>query len=214
VRTSVLLAVTALLALPTGASASAEVPARAAATANVQVGDFFFRPGYTRIEPGDTVTWRVQPGAVHTVTSRAGAPEAFDSGDLLPGAEFSREFPTAGRYPYLCSIHTQMRGVVQVGADTVPPTLNRVRAKIGERSASVSFGLSEASRVSATIASRAKPKKVLRRAKGRQLQAGRRSISIRTSGLAPGRYRLIVTAKDAEGNAGAVRVPLKIPRPR
>ncbi len=201
-----------MLALSTGAAA--DPPARATATAGVQVGDFFFRPDYTRVEPGDTVAWRVLPGDVHTVTSRAGAPERFDSGDLLPGGEFSRPFPVAGRYPYLCSIHPEMRGVVQVGPDTVDPTLRRARASVGRRAVRVSFGLSEASRVSASIASRARPRRVLRRAKARRLQDGRRSVSIKTTGLAPGRYRATVTARDPEGNVGVARVGLKIPAPR
>lgn len=207
-------AVAVLLVLPTGAAAAGEPPARTAATAAVEVGDFFFRPGYTRIEPGDTVTWRVAPGDIHTVTTRAGAPERFDSGDLLPGTTFSRPFPIAGRYPYLCSIHPEMRGVVQVGPDVVDPALRRVRARTGRRSARVSFGLSEASRVSASIASKARPRKVLRRAKGRRLQDGRRSLSIGTVGLAPGRYRVTVTARDPEGNVSVARAGLKIPAPR
>jgi plastocyanin len=184
--------------------------ADAATTAQVGIADFRFSPTYTRIEPGDSVHW-TQRGSVHTVTSRAGAPESFNSGDLVTGQTFTRAFPTAGRYAYHCTIHAEMRGVVQVGADTVAPKPTKLKAKLGKSSARISFRLPEASKVSATLAAKSKPKKVLRRAKARNLQDGSRSLTVKTSGLAPGRYRVTVKAVDPEGNAGSAVVALKIP---
>jgi plastocyanin len=206
------LALVAVASTSVAAGAQAAPTARDAATANVQVVDFSFRPGYTRIEPGDTVTWSVGANATfHTVTSRRGAPEAFDSGEVDPGGQFSRAFTTAGRYPYLCRIHTEMRGVVQVGPDVVDPVLARARASVGSRSVRVSFRLSEASRVSASVASTAKPRRALRRARAKQLQDGRRSVSIGIASLDPGRYRATVSARDPEGNVGTARVAFRIP---
>jgi hypothetical protein len=104
--------------------------------------------------------------------------------------------------------------VVQVGPDTIDPALTKVGAIAGRKAVRVRFRLSEGARVSASIASRAKPRRVLRRTKARPLQDGRRSIRLDTAGLAPGRYRVTVTAKDPERNTGVARVGTKIPAPR
>lgn len=185
-------------------------PAAGAATAEVGIADFRFSPSYTRVEPGDSVRWD-QRGSVHTVTSRRGAPEAFDSGDLVTGQQFTRAFPVAGRYAYQCTIHSFMRGVVQVGADTIAPKPTKLKVKLGESSARVSFRLPEASKASASLAAKRKPKQVLRRAKARSLQDGARSLAVKASGLAAGKYRVTVKAVDPEGNVGTAVVALKIP---
>jgi plastocyanin len=199
-----------VLVLPVTAMA-ADPAARASATARVQVGDFFFRPAYLRVEPGDTVVWRVLEGSPHTVTSRPGAPVRFDSGELLPGQELPLAFATAGRYPYLCDLHPFMRGVVQVGPDTVDPTFSKVKARPGKRSVWLSFRLSEASRVSASLASVKKPAKALRRARGRTVQDGRHGLSINTRELKPGRYRATLVAKDPAGNVARAKIAFKLP---
>jgi plastocyanin len=206
------LAVGALLA-PVAAGATAP-DARDAATATIQVRDFLFRPGYTRIERGDTVSWRLSPGSsIHTVTSRKGARVRFDSGDNAPGSTFSRPFPVAGRYPYHCKIHPEMRGVVQVGPDRIDPKLATPKATVGATSVRLSFKLSEASKVSVSVASVAQPKRKLASVKARRLEDGRRAVTVQTAGLAPGSYRATLTAKDSEGNAGAAKVSFEIPQP-
>jgi plastocyanin len=188
-------------------------PAKTAATIDVQVDDYFFRPAYARIEPGDSVTWLWRGQDVHNVTSRKGATEAFASDDLLPGAQFSRSFPTPGRYAYHCTLHPEMRGVVQVGPDTIAPELTKAKLKVGKQSVRVSFALDEASKVSLSVASVKKPKKVLRRAGGKKLEDGRRSLSVKRAGLAPGRYRATLTAKDPGANKDTVKITFKLPAP-
>lgn len=185
-------------------------PAGAATAAEVGIADFRFSPAYTRVEPGDSVHW-AQRGSLHTVTSRAGAPEPFDSGELAAGQEFTRVFPTAGRYAYHCTIHSFMRGVVQVGADTTAPKPTKLKAKLGKSSARISFRLPEASKVSATLVAKGKPKRVLRRAKARNLQDGARSLTVKTAGLATGAYRITVKAVDPEGNVGLAVAGLTLP---
>ncbi len=188
---------------------AAAAPAAGAATADVQIRDFSFRPAFTRIEPGDEVRWLQGGSITHTITSRAGAPEAFDT-DLPPGQELRRAFPIAGRYAYHCTIHPEMRGVVQVGADTVAPKPTKLKARLGRTSARISFRLPEASKVSAALASKSKPRKILRRAKSRKLQDGSRSLTVRASGLEAGAYRVTVRAVDPEGNVGSAVVGLEI----
>lgn len=200
----------ALVAIAVALVAGGAAPNAGAATAEVGIADFRFSPAYTRVEPGDSVVW-TQRGSVHTVTSRAGAPESFDSGDLITGQTFTRSFPTPGRYAYHCTIHAEMRGVVQVGADTIAPKPTKLKAKRGKSSARISFRLPEASKVSATLAAKSKPKKVLRRATARNLQDGARSLTVKTSGLAAGKYRVTVKAVDPAGNVGTAVVALRIP---
>ncbi len=185
----------------------------AATTAQVGIADFRFSPSYTRVEPGDSVRW-TQRGSIHTVTSRKGAPDPFNSGDLSAGAMFEMTFLAAGRFPYHCTIHPEMRGVVQVGADTVAPKPTKLKASLGDSNARVSFRLAEASKVSATLAAKSKPRKVLRRARARNLQDGSRSLTVRTSGLAAGKYRVTVKAVDPEDNVGTAVVALTVPAAR
>lgn len=201
---------TPLQALVAAIVASAvAAPAAGAATADVRIRDFAFGPSYTRVEPGDSVRW-MQTGSLHTVTSRAGSPEPFDSGLLATGMEFVRPFAAAGRYPYHCTIHPEMRGVVQVGPDTTAPKLARLKTKLGAKALRVAFRLSEGARVSATIAATSRPRQVLRRAKARQAEDGARSLKVRIAGLSPGRYRVRVKALDREGNAGQAAKAFRI----
>jgi plastocyanin len=185
-------------------------PAAGAATADVRIRDFAFGPTYTRVEPGDSVRW-MQTGSLHTVTSRGDSQESFNSGLLSTGKEFIRAFSLAGRYPYHCTIHPEMRGVVQVGPDTTAPALTRLKPKLGAKALRVSFRLSEGARVSATVVATSRPRLVLRRAMARQLEDGARSLKVRIAGLQPGRYRVRVKALDREGNAGEVAKAFRIP---
>lgn len=206
-------AIRVALALAAVAVVAGAAPAAAqAATADVRVGDFFFRPGQLRIDLGDTVEWRVLRGSPHTVTSRRGSPERFDSETLRPGERFSRTFDEPGRYPYLCTLHPWMRGVVQVGSDTGGPRIGRVRARAGRRVVRVAFGLSEPARVRAAVAPARRPRRVVRRTRPRRLDAGRRALRMRTRGLRRGRYRVTLIARDADGNVARARAAFRLRR--
>jgi len=199
-----------VLAAAVVALAVAVPGAGAVTTADVEIRDFVFGPAYTRVEPGDSVRW-MQTGSFHTVTSRAGSPERFDSGTLSTGQEFLRGFPVAGRYPYHCTIHPEMRGVVQVGPDTTAPELTRLKATLGVKSLRVSFRLSEGAQVSAMVVATSRPRLALRRAKARQAEDGARSLKVRIAGLEPGRYRVRVRAVDRESNVGRAAKAFRIP---
>lgn len=201
----IVIAIAVMLLVPSSATA---------ATATVDVGDFSFRPDYTRIEPGDSVTWTMLEGSPHTVTSEPGAPVPFDSGELLPGQQFSQAFPDAGRYPYLCELHPFMAGVVQVGPDTTPPVLSKLFAKAKGKRVWVAFRLSEDSRVSASVASVKRPAKKLRKTRAVKKGDGRQSISVRIGGLKPGAYRVTLVAKDPEGNQDTASKRFRIPKPK
>ena len=49
-------------------------------------------------------------GEAHTVTVRGG----FDSGGLDTGDSWVHQFTRPGKYPYFCSLHPYMRGMVIV----------------------------------------------------------------------------------------------------
>src|SRR5439155_4528334 len=64
---------------------------------------------------GDSVTWTNNDGFGHTATTKGGAPEAFDSGTLSGGKQFSRTFTLPGTYNYQCNIHgASMSGSITV----------------------------------------------------------------------------------------------------
>ncbi|MDX9857468.1 MAG: CHRD domain-containing protein [candidate division Zixibacteria bacterium] len=80
------------------------VPVRATIH-TVQVGNFFFNPTKTTVNPGDTVRWVLVSG-VHTTTSMPSSPKQWDSG-ILSGS-FDVVFTAGdgpGPFPYLCSVH-------------------------------------------------------------------------------------------------------------
>jgi len=84
----------------------------------VHATGFLFDPDEATITAGDSITWTNDDKILHTIT--AGTPET-------PGAGFDREldgqgtstairFDEPGEYPYFCSRHPHMRGVVRVTA--------------------------------------------------------------------------------------------------
>jgi plastocyanin len=81
----------------------------------VAIRNFVFRPDSLAVPAGATVTWLncedvgQEP---HSTTSDIGG--VWDSGDLLPGARFSRRFTTAGAFPYHCTPHPFMLGKIVV----------------------------------------------------------------------------------------------------
>jgi plastocyanin len=83
----------------------------APASADVTIGDRVFSPGSVTIAAGGTVTWRNADGDEHTASARDGS---WDSGIRAPGAAYSRTFPAAGTFAYLCLLHPEMTGTVVV----------------------------------------------------------------------------------------------------
>jgi plastocyanin len=104
---------------PGDASGGAQPPP-APSAASVGMAGEVFRPSNVTIAPGGSVTWRNDDDRAHTVSATT---DAFDSGTLSPGQAYTRTFPTAGSYAYLCLIHPNMTGTVVVVAEgtTAPP---------------------------------------------------------------------------------------------
>lgn len=68
-----------------------------------------FEPSVARVKVGAFVTWANYDFLPHTVTG-----SSFHSGTLSEGSTWSQHFTKPGRYEYGCSIHPNMRGVVEV----------------------------------------------------------------------------------------------------
>jgi plastocyanin len=84
-------------------------PARAG-TSTVQILDTGYEPPRRVVLTGDTVGWRNSSFVnQHTVTAAE-----FDSGPIVPGGGFFREFPVPGTYRYACTIHPFLSGEVDV----------------------------------------------------------------------------------------------------
>lgn len=205
------------LRLPAALIVALLVPAASAgaATKTVRVTDNVFGPKRVQVNPGDTVTW-TSAGAVaeHTVTSRRSAPTAFNA--TFPGeagATFSRTFPAAGRYAYICQPHRiiGMIGVVQVGADRTAPKLSKVKLKRGKKSVKVSFAVSENARVKATFKRGRKTVKTLRTKTLDEDNPG--SVTYKAKKLKAGSYSvsLVVTDEPGKNSAKAVKKKFKVP---
>lgn len=92
-------------------AAAAGLVSAAVQTVTVRSQPDMFDAARLTIAMGDTVTWVVGPGNVHTVTSGTynasgvHADGLFDSSSLAPGEEFAFMFTSPGEYPYVCAIH-------------------------------------------------------------------------------------------------------------
>ncbi|HET6517648.1 MAG TPA: plastocyanin/azurin family copper-binding protein [Nitrosopumilaceae archaeon] len=73
--------------------------------------------GEIHILPGDTVVWSNADTALHTVTSgnpTDGPDGIFDSKVFNRGESWSHKFTDEGTYPYYCTLHEWMTGIVVV----------------------------------------------------------------------------------------------------
>lgn len=87
-------------------------PGPASAAVAVAIVDLEFSPARVRVAAGGEVTWTNGGAAPHTATARD---QSFDSGILAPQGTFSRRFDAPGAYDYICLVHPDMVGVVEVG---------------------------------------------------------------------------------------------------
>ena len=99
-------------ALAGTSQAATRTHARPATTFQVSITEFMFNPGrITTVHVGDTVTWTNNGTVTHTTTAKGGV---WNSGNLAPGAMFSKTFTTTGIFKYRCNIHHQMTGGIKV----------------------------------------------------------------------------------------------------
>ncbi len=118
----------------------------AAATRNVTMTDSqsSFFPTSISIARGDSVRWKNNAGFTDHDVFSTGPSKYFKSGPaggMEPGDRYTRAFPSAGTFGYLCRVHAGMDGTV-----TVPMSVRRVtdggsvKFKLTVASASLSSG--------------------------------------------------------------------------
>lgn len=77
----------------------------------VVLRDIAFKPEKLSVKVGDTVTWRFEDeGIPHNVKSDD---KSFES-DTMDTGTFEHTFASAGTFPYVCTLHPNMKGTVVV----------------------------------------------------------------------------------------------------
>jgi plastocyanin len=107
-RTFLTLALVAAVVLPSSFQAAAAPPAGAVA---VDITKFAFVPKEITIAPGTKITWTNHDETPHTVTSND---KSFASKGLDTDDKFEHVFASEGDFPYFCTVHPFMTGVVHV----------------------------------------------------------------------------------------------------
>lgn len=77
----------------------------------VEIEDFAYNPDPVTIEEGGKVIWLNKDSVAHTATAEDGS---FDTGTIEEGKLKSETFKEPGTYAYVCSIHPQMHGTIEV----------------------------------------------------------------------------------------------------
>ena len=112
-RRLVLAALTGLIALTLGACGTGDASETTAAPEtegpSVVIEDLAFEPEALKIEAGDTVTWTWNDGAISHDVSGAD----FQS-EVMSEGTFQHRFDESGTYEYVCTLHPNMTGTIEV----------------------------------------------------------------------------------------------------
>ncbi len=103
------------------ANVTVSTPLSGAATAAVGTTDATFTVPSVTIAVGGTVTWTFGATSHNVIFSSAGAPTNVP---ISASSSVSRTFPTAGTFPYACTLHAGMNGTVIVAAPSLMALLN------------------------------------------------------------------------------------------
>ena len=95
-----------------GLALSSAVGAKKRPTRTVLIQGFKFKPAHITIKRGTKVRWINKDTSPHTATANNG--RSFDSGRLGKGQRYTHTFKSAGKKPYHCEIHTDMKGTITV----------------------------------------------------------------------------------------------------
>jgi plastocyanin len=193
-----------------GAPAVAQGPEERVVVAG---SDDKFFPSSLTVPPNTTVHWENR-GILHNVKFDDGSFEEPPDPQATPW-RVSRHFDGVGVFPYYCENHggpggQGMSGVVIVET-TANPTLTEMKVKPGtvcsrktrkckRAKATLRFTLSKSARVAGGIDPVGAPAGRI----GRDLEyagkPGRNKFKIKAKGLRPGRWRVVLTAEDENGN--------------
>jgi plastocyanin len=82
----------------------------------IEIVDACFTPTILHVQPGQTVTWVNADPFVHNITANGWG--HYD--DLKPSERFTAAFDEPGLYPFACTYHPGMSGVIVVGSGSGP----------------------------------------------------------------------------------------------
>jgi plastocyanin len=91
--------------------AQGDLPAADSDTVTAVVEDFRFSPARLEVARGTTIVWVNRGQVVHTVTAQD---QSFDSGSIESGSRRAVTFSRAGTFPFRCTPHPFMTGMVVV----------------------------------------------------------------------------------------------------
>jgi plastocyanin len=117
VRRSIALA---LLALAVGGAGCAgertSEPAAGGGGSGVTIDmkDIKYVPDRATVKAGQTVLWTNSDSVAHTVTKDSGPGPDFDSGTIAAGKTYEQKFDEPGTIAYLCTIHPNQTGTLDV----------------------------------------------------------------------------------------------------
>ena len=106
---SIALVTAALAGCGGGGSDTAAAPSSPSAS-TIAISNFKFAPATLTVRHGADVRITNSDSAPHTVTADDG--HSFDSGTLATGGSGTISVAQAGRFPYHCTIHPFMKGVI------------------------------------------------------------------------------------------------------
>jgi len=81
-----------------------------ARTHEVVIQGLLYVPETLTVRPGDVVVWTNKDPFPHTVTAAG----VFDSGSIAAGKSWRWKAAKPGTHPYLCTLHTTMKGTLRV----------------------------------------------------------------------------------------------------
>ncbi|MCI0479782.1 cupredoxin domain-containing protein [Candidatus Uhrbacteria bacterium] len=87
-------------------------PTKVVGKVYVTITDTGFSPQVMAISAGDTVVWTNKGTKNHTVASDGAL--IYDSGNIPPGASWSRTYMSVGSYGYHCGAHPTEKGTIVV----------------------------------------------------------------------------------------------------
>ncbi len=79
-----------------------------------------FEPEVVSVARGDEVVWINKDPYPHTVT----APGEFDSHEIIAGASWRYVARKVGEFPYACTLHPNMKGMLKVERSAPPRGLH------------------------------------------------------------------------------------------
>ena len=107
---------------PTSDQGGNQPPPGGGTVTTITIGSGSYSPASTTVPIGQTVRWSNMDVMVHTATSDGGV---WDSGSMgasmvdnngyaTGGGTYQRSFATAGTFPYHCTVHPTMQGMITV----------------------------------------------------------------------------------------------------